>query len=76
MWLSDYIEAIKAMQEVFGDSCFMSIHSSWDGLSFIFKPEIDSPESYVYYRKSGRIEKHFKDTWRDPEHRIIIKEGK
>lgn len=76
MWLSDYVEAIKVMQEVFGDTCFMSICSSYDGSAIIFKEEMQSDESYVYYRKTGRIIKTYKDTWRNPEHHIVIKEGK
>ena len=77
MWLSDFMTAIEVMEEVFGNSCFMSINCSWDGSALIFTPELDSKEYYIYHRKTGRIEKHFKNNWRDPNNSVIvIKEGK
>lgn len=76
MWLSDYIDAIKGMQEYFGDSCWMDIRCSIDGSIFIFRHDINDEDKIVYFRKTGRIEHWYNDTWRNPEHKKILREGK
>ena len=37
---------------------------------------MDDGTHYVVDPNSGRIERRFNDTWRNPNHRIIIREGK
>lgn len=77
MWLSDYKEAIEAMEAVFGDCCFEQIKCSFDGERIIFCTDnLDNLERYIYYRKTGKIIKAFNDTWRNPDHIEVIKEGK
>ena len=76
MWLSDYELAIAAMRDVFEDACFESISCSYDGSVFIFEPVRNGDYQYNYYRKTGRITMTYKDTWRNPDHMTVIKEGK
>lgn len=75
MWLDDYREAMDYVAKYFGkDCCWYKIVCSWDGGAFIFTPDPDD-WTIVYFRKSHRIEKHFKDTWRNREHKEIIYKG-
>lgn len=76
MWLSDYELAIEAMRDAFEDACFEAIYCSYDGSLFIFEPVRNGDCQYNYYRKTGRITKTYKDTWRNPDHMTVIKEGK
>lgn len=75
MWLSDFEEAIAAMKEYCGWSCFSEISTDWAGESFIFNPYDNSNFYFVYFRKSKRIVKRYQDTWKHPEHQEIIYEG-
>ncbi len=75
MWLTDFEEAIAAVKEIMGNCCYTNISCSWDGSAFIFCTSIPDSTKLVYYRNSGRIEIHYADTWTNPEHRDILKEG-
>ena len=78
MWLSDYKEAIEAMEAIFGNCCFTEIKCSFDGERILFctsNLNLDNLEKYAYYRKTGRIIKYFNDTWRT-NYIEVIKEGK
>ena len=77
MWLSDYKKAIKEIEKVFGNCCFEQIKGSLDGERIIFYTSyLDNLENYIYYRRTGKIIKCFNDTWRNPDHIEVIKEGK
>lgn len=76
MWLSDFEEAIVTMREVLKECCgLMKIEWTWDGERAIFSGEAGEKSYLVYFRKSHRIEKHYEDTWRNPEHKEVIYEG-
>lgn len=75
MFLGDFQTAIDEMIEYFGEfESFTSITHSWDGSKFTFKNLSD--ETYLYHIKTGRIERIYADTWRNPNHRDVLKEGK
>lgn len=75
MFLGDFQTAIDGIIEYFGEfESFTSITHSWDCSKVIFKNLFD--ETYLYYIETGRIEKLYADTWRNPNHKDILKEGK
>ena len=75
MWLSDFEEAIAAMKEHCGWSCFSEIQASAFGDRFIFQPNDTKDFYFVYFRDSKKIIKQYFDTWRDPDHYEVIYEG-
>ena len=75
MWLSDYEMAIAAMRDVFQDACFEQISCSFDGSVFIFEPVKNGDYSYIYFRKTGRIEMRPRSSWRDESLIQVIRDG-
>ena len=71
MWLSDYKDAIAAMEKFMGNTCWTSISCSWDGSAFIFTAGDPDTTCWVWRRKENVIEHHYADTWRNPEHKEI-----
>ncbi len=73
MRLSNLANAIQRMIKLCGDQYFTHVSTSIYG-DFVF--ETDDPDVwYVMSHKTFRIEKHFDDTWRNPEHKEVIYEG-
>ena len=73
MFLSDYVEAIQKMIEICGNGVWYDVSCNFYG-DFIFKTDI--PDYYfIMSHKTHRIEKIYKDTWRNPEHKEVIYEG-
>lgn len=75
MYLREFTAAIKAVSEVL-DYEYHSITCSYVNDSFIFEPANQPDDKrIVYFAQTGRIEIHYPDTWRHPEHIAILKEG-
>ena len=73
MFLMDYLAVIEYLVEVLESAasiCFHSIQSSVFGDRMIFTAE-DGQTNYVVWR-NGRVEVHYKDTYRNPEHKTIL----
>ena len=77
MFLLDFQKAIDILIAAIGEKqwfiCFDSIGPSQDGLGFVFR--INEDEYYVVNIYSGCVVKKYSDTWRNPEHMEIIKNG-
>lgn len=76
MYLGDYMEALEILTDALESEysvCIMNIACSAFGDRFLFFPVEN--EYYVVFPKTKRVEYHYSDTWRNPEHRVIIKEG-
>lgn len=76
MFLLDYCVAVDYLSEVLESQtsvCFHSITCSVFGDRIIFTAE-DGQTNYIVFR-TGRVEVRFPDTWRDPNHKIILCEG-
>ena len=77
MFLGDYMEALEILIDALESEysvCIKNIVCSAFGDRFLFYPSLEN-ECYVVFPKTGRVEYHYSDTWRNPEHRVIIKEG-
>lgn len=75
MFLRDYYNAVIYLSTVLGGDCsmcFSSISASMFGDKMCFK--VDHETSYIVYR-GGRVEKTYPDTWRNPNHKSLIKHG-
>jgi len=73
MWLSDIESAVKNFRKIFGDCCgWTGIECSWDGTLFSFKTDNPDGSYYIYHRKTRRIEKVWKDTWRTGRKEVIF----
>lgn len=73
MFLLDYSGAIEYLSEVlesYTSVCFHSITCSVFGDRIIFTAE-DRETTYAVFQ-TGRVEIRFSDTWRNPEHKIIL----
>ena len=73
MFLIDYYNAIEKVAEILGSwssICFRKIRNSYDGSKFIF--EADPDTIYVYFVKEEKLERHYRDTWRDPMHKDVL----
>ena len=75
MWLSDFEEAIAAMKEHCGWSCFSEIQASAFGDRFIFQPHDTKDFYFVYFRDSKKIVKQYPSTWRYSGYYEVIYEG-
>ena len=77
MFLLDFQKAIDILIAAIGEKqwfiCFDSISHSYDGERFLFS--IDKESYYVVDIYSGRVVKNYFDTWRNPEHMEILREG-
>ena len=73
MFLLDYARAIEYLSDVlesYTSVCFRCINFSVFGDRVMFTAE-DRETTYVVFR-TGRVEVHYRDTWRNPEHKTII----
>ena len=76
MFLMDYSDAVEYLSRVlesYTSVCFHSITCSVFGDRIIFTAE-DGQTNYIVFR-TGRVEVHYPDTWRNPEHKTILCEG-
>ncbi len=76
MFLQDFQEVINILAKALGGKCtccFQNIGVNVFGDKFIFT--IDDNSHYVVNVETGRITKEFSDTWRNPEHMEILREG-
>lgn len=74
MFLIDYLSAVKYLATVLESTvsiCFQSITHSAFCDRIIFTAD-DGQTSYVVGR-NGRVEIHYHDTWRNPEHKTILR---
>lgn len=71
----DYIKAIEAVKAVCPYHTFKEIGVSYDGSRFIFKVRGESGETLVYEARTGRILRHWADSWRTGNFEIVS-EGK
>ena len=77
MHLGDYMKALKILINALESEdsvCIKNVAFSAFGDKFLFHLPVVN-EWYVVFPKTGRVEYHYSDTWRNPEHRVIIKEG-
>ena len=76
MTLRDFQEAIERFKNVLGEYSYGwdELKPSWDGSCFIFYNN-SSGNYFVLDRKTHRIEKHFTDTWTNPDHKEVIYGG-
>lgn len=77
MFLLDFIAASHLLASILGGKCtccFKSISVSEFGDKFIF--DIDGDAHYVMNVENGRVTKEYKDTWRNPAHKEVIREGR
>lgn len=73
MFLMDYLAVIEYLAEVLeslASICFQSIKPSVFGDRIILTAD-DGQTNYIVWR-NGRVEVHYKDTWRNPEHKTIL----
>ena len=75
MFLSDFEEAIAAMKEHCGWSCFSKIETGIFGDRFIFTPHGRDDFYFMYMRHNKNIYKCYSDTWKNPEHYEVIYKG-
>lgn len=76
MFLIDYSRAIEYLSDVlesYTSVCFHSITCSVFGDRIIFTAD-DGQTNYVVFQ-TGRVEVHYHDTWRNPEHKTVLCEG-
>ena len=76
MFLSDYLYAINYLAAALGSDmsiCFTQVSCNVFGNSFIFAVD-GSNERYIVWR-GGLVEKVYNDTWRNSDHKEIIKKG-
>lgn len=77
MFLQDFQEVINILAKALGGKCtccFKSISVNYFGDKFIF--DIDGDAHYVMNVENGRVTKEYKDTWRNPAHKEVIREGR
>lgn len=77
MFLGDYMEALEILIDALESEysvCIKNVTFSAFGDRFLFYAPVGN-ECYVVFPKTGRVEYHYSDTWRNPEHHVIIKEG-
>lgn len=75
MWLSDLIKAAQIMMSAHEDFCLSDVSLSFDGKTVGFHTTSSDGRYYVSNSDTGRVELHWPDTWRNPEHREIIAKG-
>lgn len=74
MFLIDYSRAIEYLSDVlesYASICFHSITCSVFGDRIIFTAD-DGQTNYVVFQ-TGRVEVHYRDTWRNPEHKTVLR---
>ena len=78
MFIRDFYEALDILTEALESDvsiCIERITSSYFGETFQVYPNRNINECYQVNIKTRRVEYHYEDTWRHPEHRVIISEG-
>ena len=71
MTASEYKEAIETVLRVYGDTCWSSITHSWDGKRILFTTMNNEGWYLVYFVKTHKIVKQYKDTWRTGKREVI-----
>lgn len=78
MFISDYLVAL----EILGDAlesdcsvCFDRIECSIFGDMFFFYPNRNSAERYAVNIKTKSVQYLYNDTWRNPDHKVVISAG-
>ena len=78
MFLGDYMEAFEILIDALESEysvCIERIECSIFGDEFFFYPQRSGAERYAVNIKTKSVQYLYADTWRNPEHRVIIKEG-
>lgn len=78
MFIRDFYEALDILTEALESDVSITvahINASYFGNTFQIYPSYTNGECYQVNIKTRRVEYHYEDTWRYPEHRVIISEG-
>lgn len=78
MFISDYLVAFDILHEALESDfsvCFERIECSAFGDRVFFYPNRNSAERYSVNIKTKSVQYLYSDTWRNPDHRVIISAG-
>lgn len=78
MFIGDYIVALEILSEVLESDysvCFDRIECSIFGDIFFFYPNRNNAERYAVNIKTKKVQYLYNDTWRNPDHKVVISAG-
>lgn len=77
MFIGDYLIALDILREALENDysvTFERIECSIFGDMFFFYPNRNGAERYAVNIKTKSVQYLYSDTWRNPDHRVVIKE--